>query len=153
MGVRTFLPILFALAAAAAHADQDAVVKGAVMQRDQMSEDLARSIRQDRARLGVPSSDVERNRQLDQLFIQQNQDADNRNAQQQLDMRLRRGAPRGVQPEYDYQRFQAERRSGDAAAQQQVERLQREQREAAERREPLRYTPTLQDTPKWGPRL
>jgi hypothetical protein len=139
------------LPAAVAHADNAADTRRAIMERDQMSEDFARGLRQYRQRMDVPSGDPQRSQALEQQFIRENQAADSMNAQQQLEMRLRNGGAAGA--EYDAQRFAAERRAADARAVQEREDLRRDEDARKRREQPEPYTPTLDPPVRWGPTL
>ena len=123
----------------------------AVMQRDRMTEDFARSLQQDRQRMNVPAGDARRSQSLEQQFIRQNQAADNLGARQDLDMRTRRGG--AGQAEYDAQRYANERRAADAAAAREAEAARRDEAARERRERPEPYTPTLEPPKQWGPHL
>jgi hypothetical protein len=133
------------------HADDASDRARAVMQRDRMSEDFARSLQQDRMRLDVPAGDARRSQSLEQQFIRQNQSADTLGARQDLDMRTRRGG--AAQSEYDLQRSSNERRAADAAAARDTDNARRDEAAQVRRDRPAPYTPTLDPPKQWGPHL
>jgi hypothetical protein len=151
--VHTAAPLFAALllATVPAHADNAADARRAVMERDRMSEDFARSLRQDRLRMDVPAGDAGRSQSLEQKIIRENQAADALGARQDLEMRTRRGG--AGQAEYDAQRFGAERRAGDAQAAQEAEVLRQDEAAHARRVAPPGHTPTLDAPVRWGPSL
>jgi hypothetical protein len=156
--VHTAAPLLAApllaallLVALPAHADNAADARRAVMERDRMSEDFARSLRQDRLRMDVPAGDARRTQSLEQQIIRQNQAADALGARQDLEMRTRRGG--AGQAEYDAQRFGAERRAGEAQATQEADVLRQDEAARARREAPAGHTPTLEAPVRWGPSL
>ena len=133
------------------HADNAADTRRALMERDQMSEDLARGLRQYRQRLDVAPGDVRSSQALEQRITRENQAADALNARQQLDMRIRGDGAAGA--EYDAQRFSAERRAADARAARQIEDASRSEAARALRENPAPHTPTLDPPARWGPTL
>ncbi len=134
-----------------AHADDASDRMRAVMQRDRMSEDFARSLQQDRMRMDVPAGDPRRSQALEQQFIRQNQAADNLGARQDLEMRARRGDP--GQAQYDATRFANERRAADAAAARESDAARLDDAAREQRERPAPYTPTLDPPRQWGPSL
>jgi hypothetical protein len=132
-------------------ADNAADARRAAMERDRMSEDFARSLRQDRQRMDVPAGDARRGQALEQRFIRENQAADALGARQDLEMRARRGD--AAQSEYDAQRFANERRAAEAQAARQADAQARDEAARSRRERPEQHTPTLDDAPHWGPRL
>jgi hypothetical protein len=148
-----FAAVLALLApAASAQIDNATATQRAVMERERMSEDLARSLRQDRLRMDVPPGDARRSQALEQTFIRQNQAADTAGARQDLEMRTRRGG--AAEAQYDAQRFAAERRAAAAQAAQEIEALARDEAARTRRERPERHTPTLEPpVPRWGPTL
>jgi len=133
------------------HADDASDRARAVMQRDRMSEDFARSLRQDRMRMDVPAGDARRSQSLEQQFIRQNQSADNLGARQDLDMRTRRGS--AAQSGYDLQRFSAERRDADAAAAREADSARRRAAAQAQRGRSPPHSKTMDPPKQWGPQL
>jgi hypothetical protein len=146
-------PLLAALLVAAqpAHADGGADARRAVMERDRMSEDFARSPRQDRLRMDVPAGDARRSQSLEQQIIRQNQAADALGARQDLELRTRRGG--ASQAEIDAQRFGAERRAAEAQAAREADVLQQDEAARNRREGPPPHTPTLEAPVRWGPSL
>jgi hypothetical protein len=136
------------------HAQGDAAAdaRRATVERDRMSEDLARRIRQDRMRMDVPAGDPRRSQALEQQIIRQNQAADALGARQDLEMRTRRGG--AAQAEYDAQRHADERRAEDTRAAREAEAQQRDEAARQRRERPEPHTPTLDPQPRrWGPTL
>lgn len=135
-----------------AQADNTVDVRRATVERDRMSEDLARRIAQDRLRMDVPASDPRRGQALEVLIVRQNQAADALGARQDLEMRTRGGG--ASQVEYDAQRHAAERRAEDARAAREAEALRRDEAARERREHPEPHTPTLDPQPRrWGPTL
>ena len=151
--MRTLLtvPLLALALAVPAHGDNAADTRRAIMERDRMSEDFARSLRQDRQRMDVPAGDARRSQALEQRFIRENQAADALGARQDAEMRARRGD--AAQSEYDATRFSAERRAAEAQAQREAEAQARDETARIRRERPEPHTPTLDPPRSWGPRL
>lgn len=152
--MRAALAVLLLAVAPVLHAQADNAsdARRAAMERDRMSEDLARSLRQDRMRMDVPAGDARRSQVLEQQIIRQNQAADAIGARQDLEMRSRRG--NAAQAEYDAQRYAAERRAEEARAAQEAEALRRDEAARTRREQPEPHTPTLEPPPRsWGPSL
>jgi hypothetical protein len=149
--MRAVLAAALLAVTALVHADDASDRARAVMQRDRMSEDFARSLQQDRLRMDVPAGDARRSQTLEQQFIRQNQSADNLGARQDLDMRTRRGGP--GQTQYDAQRFANERRAADAAAAREAESARLDEAARVQREHPAPYTPTMDPPKQWGPSL
>lgn len=149
---RFVIPLLVTLLAALpVRANDAADARRAVMERDRMSEDFARSLRHDRLRMDVPSGDARRGQALEQQIIRQNQAADALGARQDLEMRTRRGG--AGQAEYDAQRFGTERRAAEAQAAHEAEVLRQEEAARARRQSPPGHTPTVDAPLRWGPSL
>jgi hypothetical protein len=135
-----------------AQVDNAADARRAAIERDRMSEDLARSLRQDRMRMDVPSGDPRASQAVEQAIIRQNQAADALRARQDAEMQARRGS--AAQVEYDAQRHAAERRAEEARAAQDADALRREEAARTQRERPEPHTPTLDPPPRrWGPTL
>jgi hypothetical protein len=151
ISMRALLAAAVLLLAPLVQADDASDRTGAVIQRDRMTEDFARSLQQDRRRMDVPATDARRSQALEQQFIRQNQSADNLGARQDLDMRTRRGD--AGQAQYDAQRYANERRAAEAAAARDAEADRRDEAARERRERPEPYSPTLDPPRQWGPHL
>jgi hypothetical protein len=146
--------LLFLAMPALASAADDAEVKRALMQRDQMSQEFALGLQQNQLRARVPSGDADAQQRMEQLFSQQRQEIDRLHQQQLLDMQVRGRANDPVQPEYDAQRFERDRQAAGQQFRREQQALERERVARQRALAPERHTPTLEPPPpRWGPSL